>query len=65
MKMKLKFSIGLLAINIIILLLDFLFVSSLNDVIVYASLIWVMVSTPILLYLAMRSVRERIEKDAK
>ena len=63
--MKLKFSIGLLAINIIILLLDFLFVSSLNDVIVYASLIWVMVSTPILLYLAMRSVRERIEKDAK
>ena len=63
--MKLKISIGLLAINIIILLLDFLFVSSLNDVIVYASLIWVMVSTPILLYLAMRSVRERIEKDAK
>ncbi len=63
--MKLKISIGLLAINIIILLLDFLFVSSLSDVIVYASLIWVMVSTPILLYLAMRSVRERIEKDAK
>lgn len=63
--MKLKISIGLLAINIIILLLDFLFVSSLSDVIIYASLIWVMVSTPILLYLAMRSVRERIEKDAK
>ena len=63
--MKLKISIGLLAINIIILLLDFLFVSSLSDMIVYASLIWVMVSTPILLYLAMRSVRERIEKDAK
>ena len=63
--MKLKISIGLLAINIIILLLDFLFVSSLSDVIVYASLIWVMVSTPILLYLAMRSVRERIEKDVK
>lgn len=63
--MKLKISIGLLAINIIILLLDFLFVSSLSDVIVYASLIWVMVSTPILLYLSMRSVRERIEKDAK
>ena len=63
--MKLKISIGLLAINIIILLLDFLFVSSLSDMIAYASLIWVMVSTPILLYLAMRSVRERIEKDAK
>lgn len=50
-----------MAVNIAILILDFLFVKSMPTAVMYGSLIWVMISTPILLYIAMRSARERIE----
>ncbi len=63
--MKLKISLILLAVNIVILIIDFLLVDMMETWLLYTGLIWIMVSTPILLYLAMRGARDRIEKNAK
>lgn len=62
--MKLKISLILMAINIVILILDFIFVDKMATWLLYTGLVWIMVSTPILLYLAMRGVRDGI-KNAK
>ena len=63
--MTLIVSMALMGVNIILLIADFLFFGSMSRTMLYANLVWIMVSTPILLYIAMKAVRKRIEKDAK
>lgn len=63
--MKLKISLILLAVNIVILIVDFLMVKAMPTWLLYTGIVWIMISTPILLYLAMRGVRDRITNDAK
>ncbi len=63
--MTLLVSMALMAVNIIVLIIDVIFFASMSKTILYANLVWIMVSTPILLFIAMKSVRKRIEKDVK
>ena len=63
--MTLIVSMALMGVNIVLLLIDFIFFGSMAKTLLYANLIWIMVSTPILLYLSMKAVRKRIEKDAE
>ncbi len=63
--MTLIISMALMGLNIILLILDFIFFSEMAKSLLYANLVWIMVSTPILLYIAMKAARKRIERDAK
>ena len=63
--MTLIVSMALMGINIILLILDFIFFATISRTLLYANLVWIMVSTPMLLYLSMSQARKRIEKDAK
>ena len=63
--MTLIVSMVLMGVNIILLIVDFVFYGTMSKTLLYANLVWIMVSTPILLYLSMKSASRRIEKDAK
>lgn len=63
--MTMIISMILLAVNILILILDFVFVASMPKAVMYGSLVYVMISTPLLLYLSLSSLRKSINKDVK